>query len=58
VGAFKNLQALAAVLKHLGHEGHSIELAFLIQRFENFLFTPHLNPIARTQSHILSHLLY
>jgi hypothetical protein len=43
---FKYLESLAAVLKHLRHEGQAFELPFAVESLQDFLFAPDFNPLA------------
>ena len=52
VGSLINFQSLPAVLKHLRHEGHSLQLAFRIKRPKNLLLTFDLNPVACSEFHV------
>jgi hypothetical protein len=49
MGSLKYSESLTAVLKHLGHEGQSVESPFRIKRLQNFFFAPDLNPFPGMQ---------
>ncbi len=44
-----DLEFLAAILKHLRHKGHAIELALAIKRAKDLLFAEDFDPIAHFQ---------
>jgi len=46
VGTFEDAKTLAAILEHLGHEGHGIEPAVMIECPKNFFAATNLNDFA------------
>ena len=46
VGALINAKPLAAVLKHLWHEGQLLEAPIAIERRQNFFFGTHFDPFS------------
>jgi hypothetical protein len=53
MGSLKYPESLTAVLKHLRHEGQSVESPFRIKGSQNFFFAPDLNPLSGVQSFIV-----
>ena len=46
-----DLEALAAILKHLRHEGEFLQSAVLVERSEDLILAPHFYPVACAQCH-------
>jgi hypothetical protein len=49
VGALKDPKPLSTELEHLGHEGHTFELARLVQHGEDLPFTADLDQLTRSK---------
>jgi len=56
VGTLVDLKLLPALLEHLRHKYHSIQLAFSVEGPENFLFTPDLYPVSDFQFSLRIHM--
>src|SRR5262249_29163767 len=46
-----HLEALAAVLQHLRHQGQAFKSPVLVQRRKDLLLAPHLDPVSCPQRH-------
>jgi hypothetical protein len=46
VSAFVDSESLPAKNEHLGHKGHSIDLAVAVESLKNFFFAANLNPVS------------
>src|SRR6266404_4959261 len=50
-----DLKLLPAIVKHLGHKCHSVQLSFSVEGPENFLFASDLYPVADAQFSLRIH---
>ena len=57
VGAFVDLKFLPAILEHLGHKHHSVQLTLSVEGIENFLFASDFYPVADAQFLLRIHTL-